>query len=234
VGASLLIHLAILGPLTLAAMGIDGPRGDDSPDVLPLYIEIEPRPLLPGEVRRTRVAPPEAPIAIVPPLPASAAGAREAPFRTPDDEEDQRPSAPAPRAAGAAPPGVAVPAGPIWRDAPDGVGDRIADSLRRGIPGCRSGVARTQAERALCEDRFAARSAGAPPITGSGDPQRDAAFAAQGARELARYEARRRPLAGGTGVVTSGECVGGNLGIGCPGAHLDPSMRQGASTTVVQ
>ena len=51
---------------------------------------------------------------------------------------------------------------------------------------------------------------------------------------MQRYEAQRRPLSGGVGVMPPQECPGSNFGVGCAGAHLDPSMRQGATTNVQQ
>ena len=55
------------------------------------------------------------------------------------------------------------------------------------------------------------------------------AFAREGARRLAEWEARRRPLSGGVGVVGPADCVGSNFGTGCAGAHaaaLDRGQHQ--------
>ncbi|WP_284222997.1 hypothetical protein, partial [Brevundimonas denitrificans] len=57
-------------------------------------------------------------------------------------------------------------------------------------------------------------------------------FAAEGARRLAQYEARRRPLAGGTGNVGPQDGVGSNFGIGVAGAHLDPSFRPDSTQNI--
>ena len=75
---------------------------------------------------------------------------------------------------------------------------------------------------------------GTAAINGTGNAARDGRFAREGAREMQRYEAQRRPLSGGAGVMPPQECPGSNFGVGCAGAHLDPSMRQGATTNVRQ
>jgi hypothetical protein len=89
-------------------------------------------------------------------------------------------------------------------------------------------------EQALCDERFneAAARAGPPgPRTlNASEARREAGFARDGAQALAQYEARRRPLSGGVGIVGPGDCPGSNLGLGCAGAHLDPALRQGATT----
>lgn len=64
-------------------------------------------------------------------------------------------------------------------------------------------------------------------ITGSGNAARDAAFAEQGARNLARHEAMRAPPAGSVGVSgASPDCVGGNLRSTCAGAYLRDSFQR--------
>ncbi|MDQ7811442.1 hypothetical protein, partial [Brevundimonas sp.] len=88
------------------------------------------------------------------------------------------------------------------------------------------------AERAVCDDRLGARAAAAAPIQGTGNPERDARFAREGARALAGYEARRRPLSGGIGVVGPQEGPGSNFGMGVAGAHLDPSLRPDSTSNV--
>jgi hypothetical protein len=110
----------------------------------------------------------------------------------------------------------------------------MARSLRQGLPGCASPELLNEMERRNCRDEFARRGAGAAPITGTGNPERDAAFAREGARRLAQWEAQRRPLSGGAGVVGPADCIGSNFGTGCAGAHLDPSMRQEAPSVIRQ
>ncbi|MFN4289170.1 MAG: hypothetical protein ACK4E3_11825 [Brevundimonas sp.] len=64
-------------------------------------------------------------------------------------------------------------------------------------------------------------------ITGSGNAARDAAFAEQGARNLARHEAMRAAPAGSVGVSgASPDCVGGNLRGTCAGAYLRDSFQR--------
>ncbi|MNL46239.1 hypothetical protein D3C87_1689340 [compost metagenome] len=141
----------------------------------------------------------------------------------------------------APPPGGAPAAGTgeitdAWRFTPEGQDGRNARALRVSPAGCPANRVLPQGERAICEERFNARAAeGAQrAITGSGNAERDARFAREGAREMQRFEAQRRPLSGGVGVMPPQECPGSNFGAGCAGAHLDPSMRQGATTNVQQ
>jgi len=150
----------------------------------------------------------------------------------PDDETDralQGPEAPA---------GVAVPRD--WTVQREATGDRMARALRNSGVGCRlRRETLTAAERAACDEAFGTAAARAAPITGSGDARRDARFAAEGARALAQYEARRAPLSGGVGVSgASADCVGSNLRGTCAGAHLGDvpgvDMRQGATTVLRQ
>ncbi|MGO4411280.1 hypothetical protein, partial [Brevundimonas sp. M-11_2] len=126
-----------------------------------------------------------------------------------------------------------------WRFAPEGQDSRNARALRTSPAGCRSTEILARGEQAICDERFNARAAeGAAraPISGSGNAQRDARFAREGAREMQRYEVQRRPLSGGVGVVGPGDCPGSNFGTGCAGAHLKDlpgvDMRQGARSTV--
>ena len=112
----------------------------------------------------------------------------------------------------------------------------MARTLRQGLIGCSTPQQLSTAERANCREDAMRRGLNAAPITGTGNPERDAAFAREGARRLAEWEQRRRPLSGGVGVVGPADCVGSNFGTGCAGAQL-PSvpgvdMRQGAETTI--
>lgn len=218
-----------------------------------------PQPAPPAPPRTAPIAPP-APLPTPPrpyvpaPAPAPPAAAeRAAPAPAPvttlrprkkdeDDAADGLPAPPAPRLANPAPgaPSAAASGVPgvsdAWRVAPEGQNGRNARALRTSPAGCPSRAVLTPSERAICDERFNARAAeGAQrPITGSGNAERDARFAREGAREMQRYESQRRPLSGGTGVMPPQECPGSNFGVGCAGAHLDPSMRQGASSNVRQ
>jgi len=84
-------------------------------------------------------------------------------------------------------------------------------------------------EQALCDDRFNAAAGRAGPLgprtLNASEARREAGFARDGAQALAEYEARRRPLSGGVGIVMSSpDCVGGNLRSTCAGAHLRPGF----------
>ena len=221
VAGSLLVHVAVLGLLGLRVVQLELPAAERV-----MLVELEPRPLLPGEALRVpRPAPspaearPAAGAATTSPAAADRPGTAETVLE-----------APVPRLASPVPGAPAPPAEiDAWRVRPRTLGDRIGQGLRTRGPGCAVRDGLTSAERTVCDERAAARVG--PTITGSGDPGRDARFAAEGARALARYEARRRPLSGGVGVVGPGDCPGSNFGTGCAGAHLTPEMRHGASTT---
>jgi hypothetical protein len=163
------------------------------------------------------------------------------------DEDETRnglPAAPVPRLATPAPGAPSAAASGVdgvssaWRVAPEGQAGRNARALRTSPAGCPSTAILTRGEQAICDERFNARAAeGAErAITGSGNAQRDARFAREGAREMQRYEQQRRPLSGGVGVLAPQECPGSNFGTGCAGAHLRDvqgvDMRQGARSTV--
>lgn len=238
IGVSAVLHVVVLGGLIIN--GIGEHRTFVPPPPPPLYIEIEPRPLLEAEQPRPRptpapVSPPEAP-------PAPAMTPREfmgirLPFqRAPrDDEEEDRPSPPAPRFVAPAPGAPAPPAAAqaeSWQVRPETMGDRVGRGLRTRGPGCASPQLLSREERAVCEDRFGERAAAAPPIEGTGNPERDARFAREGAQALAQYEARRRPLAGGVGVVGPQDGPGSNFGMGVAGAHLDPSFRPDSTENI--
>lgn len=228
--ASLILHVGVLVVVGLRT-GLDMSGYTAAPE--PLYIRIEPRPVLPGEVLR------QPPVTVIEqPREAPALG-REIRLRAPErdeDEEERRrlealrlPARPDPAAQGVE---------PRWRVTPDAVGDQVARALRSSSLACsRARSDMTPAERAACDDRFAG-AGDAPAIRGSGDPGRDEAFARQGRANIARYEAQRAPLSGGTGVVGPGDCPGSNLGMGCAGAHLRDvpgvDVRQGAETPIRQ
>jgi len=228
--AAVAINTALIAALSFTALGIEG--GDIVAAPPPIYLDIEPRPLLPDERPRVpTVTRPE-----VAPVAASASNASPAPsVRTPETEAAPRPAPLRPRLAAPAPPGAPPPAD-VWRVDPANRSGAMARSLRQGLPGCASPDLLNDAERRHCRDAFARRGENAAPITGSGNPQRDAAFAREGARRLAEWEAKRRPLSGGVGVVGPADCPGSNFGTGCAGAQLPDvpgvDMRQGAETTI--
>lgn len=217
VAASVAVHLVVLGLLGLRAVRLELPAAERV-----MLVELEPRPLLAGEALRV-----PRPV----PSPAEARPAAGAATTSAAAIDRQRTAidAPVPRLASPVPGAPAPPADvDPWRVRPRTLGERIGQGLRTRGPGCAVRDQLTRAEQAVCDERAAARVG--PTITGTGDPERDSRFAAEGARALARYEARRRPLSGGVGVVGPGDCPGSNLGTGCAGAHLAPEMRHGAST----
>lgn len=228
---SLVLHLAVLLLIGMRA-GLDMSGHRAAPQ--PLYIHIEPRPLMPGEIVR------EPPLTVIDTPRETPALAREMRARAlrliEEDEEESR------RVEALRLPVRSAPADqgvePRWRVGPDTTGDRVARALRASGLACgRPRAEMTAAERAACDDRFAG-SADVPAIRGTGGAERDAAFERQGRANMAQWEAQRAPLAGGTGVVGPADCVGSNLGMGCAGAHM-PSvpgvdMRQGAETPIRQ
>lgn len=234
IGASVVVHALVLGVLGLRAVTMDSARYPD-PEPL-IYLQIEPRPLLEDETPRARPAPASA---TAEPAPSVAEPDRSIlgirlPFQRQRDEEDQ-PSPPAPRLpASGAPAATGAPAPPAggWAVRPETMGDRVGRGLRTRGPGCDSPQLLTDAERAICDDRFGERAAAAPPIEGTGNPDRDARFAREGARALAEYEARRRPLSGGVGVVGPQDGPGSNFGMGVAGAHLDQSLRPDSTSNI--
>ncbi|MBL0969427.1 MAG: hypothetical protein IBJ02_09960 [Brevundimonas sp.] len=233
VAASVLAHALVLGGLGLRAIQMDLPPLQQERVIL---VEIEPRPLLENEQPRPRPSPAPS-VAATEPSPApstqpSVFGLR-LPFQRQPDDEDERPTPPAPRTpAGPPPAGAPAPPAGAWAVRPDTLGDRIGRGLRTRGPGCANPSILTEAERAVCDDRFGERAAAAPPIEGTGNPERDSAFARQGARALQEYEARRRPLSGGSGIVGPQDGVGSNFGIGVAGAHLDPSLRPDSTQNI--
>lgn len=133
-------------------------------------------------------------------------------------------------------PGVAIASGadPLWQVQTGTVEDRMARALRIRAMGCRAPETLSHADRAACEDRFARTAAVARALDGTGNAARDGRFAREGAAALARYEARRGPVSGGTGVTgatavgvtgISGDCAGGNLRGNCPGGLLTDGFR---------
>jgi hypothetical protein len=226
-----------VGVLAVIGLGLFETRRDLAPiDDTPIYLQMEPRPLLEGET--TRVPTPSRTRAIeTQPL----AGARPdvlAPRKR--DEDEAAPSPPAPRAAaGAAGPGTPAPAADAnpWTYRPETAEAAVGRSLRTGAGGCRIVDGHLSAsEQQLCDDRFNAGAAAGrqigPRTQTASEQRRNEQFARDGAAALRRYEARRAPLTGGVGVMGPADCVGSNFGTGCAGAHLDPSIRQGAQNLI--
>lgn len=231
---SVTLHAVVLGYLTTQAFRPAAlPPPASTERLIPL--DLAPRPLLRDEAPRAP-AQSAAPVETARSAAAVAAPSSVAGPRIPRREEDEDQAAPSARLAAPAPAGTPPATAEAWRFRPEGRNDAVARSLRQGIPGCRMLRGRmSAAEQAACDDQFNQAAGRAAPIRGTGNPERDARFAAEGARELRRYEMRRRPLSGGVGVVGPGDCPGSNFGMGCAGAHLSDvpgvDMRQGATTT---
>ena len=228
VAVSVLGHVAVFAYLGLRSMGLTIPgllQSDPDPII---YVEMAPRPLLPGEVARVRPPPERAQDVAAPALPGSTTAQPDLPFRDPTEDEES-PALPVPRV-GAPAPGSPAPLPGVegWSVRPETMGDRVGRGLRTRGPGCASPALLSAAERAICDGRFGQRAAAAAPIDDSaGSP-----FAAEGARRLADYERRRRPLSGRPGVTLPEDCVGSNLGFGCAGSHLAPEFRQDRESTL--
>lgn len=225
---SILFHAAVLAPLAIGLFAGDRPVFTEAPD-LPIFVEMEPRPLLPGETVRE-------------PTPASVAARETVPRvgepvpsvtrdRTrEDDEEEERPTVPAPRLGASPlvgpPPASADP----WQVTPESQAAAVGRSMRTGAGGCRMMDGRLSAsEQQLCDDRFNAAAGRAGPLgprtLTPSEQRRDAQFARDGAAALAEHDARRRPLSGGPGItLASPDCPGGNLRGSCAGAHLRPGF----------
>jgi hypothetical protein len=214
-GVSVVLNGALIAVLSLTALGVR----DDRPAVPPppIYLDIEPRPLLPDER-------PRAPVAARARDTARTARTQDAAPTYPSSAPTQDRPAPLRPRIPEQPPAGAPPPEETWRVNPSDNRAAMARSLRLGAAGCGAPELLNEMERRHCRERFGERAAAAPPITGTGNPERDAAFARQGARRLAQWEAQRRPLSGGVGVVGPADCVGSNFGTGCAGAHLDPSL----------
>jgi hypothetical protein len=233
IAASVALHVAVLGYMALRNFEAPALHGLSAP-VTVIPVELVPRPLLKDETPRepVRAVTPET---LVPAV-TSAASPLALPRGREKKGEDQAPAAPTGRMAATAPAGTPTPPAGAWQVQPETLHGAIARSLRQGIPGCRMMFDQlSAAEQAQCDARFNAAAGRAAPLRGTGDPERDARFAAEGARELRRYEQRRRPLTGGVGVIGPADCPGSNLGMGCAGAHLPDvpgvDMRQGARST---
>lgn len=233
-GASAVLHVVVLGLLVASGIGDRLAAVPTPPPVV--YVDIEPRPLLEDERPRPRPTPAPPRPTDQPPAPAAARRTVlnfRLPFQRDRSEEEDRPEQPTPRLASPAP---GVPAPPAsadpWQVRPETMGDRVGRGLRTRGPGCASPQLLSREERAVCEDRFGERATAAPPIEGTGNPERDAQFAREGARALAEYEARRRPLAGGIGVVGPQDGPGSNFGMGVAGAHMDPALRPDSTANV--
>ncbi len=238
-GVSLALHCVILGIIGLWHVSPSSIVPADAS--APIHLELEPRPLLPGE----RAGRPTASLA----QPADRAEATRSavqPTLSERPEDEDRPTAPSPRLASPLAPGAepTAPAGPSsgaappddrWAVRPSDLRGAVARSLRLGAAGCRALDGQLpKGEQQICDDRFneaagRARPLGPRTLSGS-EVRREDQFARDGAAALARhrdrYDRGRAPLRSGLGVVgATPDCPGGNLRSTCPGANL-PSHYQ--------
>ena len=222
--ASVVFHALVLTPLAIGLFADDPPVFTEVPDI-PIFVEMEPRPLLEGETARA-------------PTLASAAARDTAPAageavpsvardRTLEADEEDRPTPPVPRI-GASPLVAPPPASSDpWQVRPEALAAAVGRSMRTGAGGCRMMDGRlSAAEQRLCDDRFneaAGRAGplGARTLTAS-EQRRDAQFARDGAAALAAHDSLRGSRPGVGIVMSSPDCPGGNLRSSCAGAHLRP------------
>ena len=181
VSASLALHGLILTPLALNLNGAT-PERPDGLNQPPVFIDIQPRPQI-SATPRQKIGK-----ASSPPLPANTPGetARESPEPSLPAglSSDREPS----------PPVQAMDRG-RWQVRP-ATPERPRNPVPRvGTFRCRAGPERlTPVEQAECDQVFADAAARSGPIAGTGNPARDAQFAALGNQALADYDRRRAPL----------------------------------------
>ncbi|WP_271085716.1 hypothetical protein [Brevundimonas sp. NIBR11] len=224
---SILFHLAVITPMAIGLLGGDRPVFVEDPEP-PIFVEMEPRPLLQGEIARE-------------PAPASLAAREQSPAldealptvarpdtRREEDEED-RPTPPVPRIGSSPlvdpPPASADP----WQVRPEGMAAAVGRSMRTGAGGCRMMDGRLSAsEQRLCDDRFNAAAGAAGPLgprtLTPSEQRREAQFAQDGAAALAAHDSLRGGRAGPGITLASPDCPGGNLRGSCAGAHLRPGF----------
>lgn len=228
IAVSVLAHVLVLGGLASQSFHLQDVRTEPTR----VWLDITPRPLLPDETPRPRPAAAAAAAARQVETAPDASG-RAAILRRDRLNEDEDETAPSPHVAGAAPGAPTTGAVDPWRYTPETTAGAVARSLRNSPVGCDMRAGRmSAAEQQLCDDRFNERAGRARPISGTDNPERDARFAREGAAAIDRYERRRRPLAGGTGVVGPADCVGSNFGTGCAGSLLDPSLSPESTTNI--
>lgn len=223
IAASTVLHVAILTPLAVGLFRLPAAPALSSPPLV--FVEMEPRPLLNGEVARpptlaARDPETQRPLTTVLPLPSTAR-----------DEGEDQPTAPNPRIGATPQPGAPPAPTDAWQVTPEGgMAAAVSRSMRLGAGGCRMMDGRlSPAEQRVCDERFNAAAGAAGPIgprTLTPSEQRhEAQLQADAAAVWARNERRGRPMsANPPGAVISPDCPGGNLRGSCAGAHLRPGF----------
>lgn len=159
------------GLIALLSITDTRPGRPGAPAATPLYLYIEPRP---------RLAQERAPVRAVAASRTGVQGVVEDAdgVPRPDDSRMEPSAAPVPTLD----PGDAVDS--RWRVGPG--------APTRGLPlSCEEPNRLSVEARRYCDDRARRFAGTARPIAGSGDAERDAVFARQGARRLAAWEAQR-------------------------------------------
>lgn len=228
--ASVALHVLVLTPLAMRWIADDALSLAEQRQ--PVWLQIEPRPLIEGERPQPRSL--TSPETIATMVEVDTPRIVQAPIvPTPEDEEPTSQSTVSSRST-VARPELSTLSLPRWQVRPNDTAGRVAQSLRNGPVGCRMIETLTAAEHAACNQSFGQAASEAAPIEGTGNTGRDGRFAREGAAALGRYEARRGPVSGGTGIsgatgvgVTgiSGDCAGGNLRGNCPGELLRDGFR---------
>lgn len=182
VALSLGLHAVVLGSLALKAF--DPPRqyrvgSFDDPMFPrpPVYLRIEPRPLLRGETARTRETP--RPSQIVETMADAGTRLTETTGAIGSaDAGDRR--TPTPRATAPEAPAPSADVGVLpWPAAARTPGDRMARGLRTSLVGCASPDLLDAAERSVCDERLAQRASHTRELGPPPNRNRDEAFARQ-------------------------------------------------------
>ena len=195
----LVVVSAAINMALIAFLSFTGPAGrPDKPfATTPLYLDIEPRPRMAAV--RTRDA--------------SSSAAPRAMARIPSTRQNlnDEPAPTAPAVSAIAQP-LAAPSTPIVQPSSPAQRDAIARTMRQGLSDC---TALPADEHQACVDRRNRWARNAAPISGTGNAERDAMMARQGARRLAAWEAQRAEPPRG-----DPPCETPHLMAGCQGVNI--------------
>ena len=176
---SVALHVAVLAAI---GAGLSDARFVPSTEA-PIYVEMDPAPSIAGATR-TR-SPRIPPVASDVPARRNPAPATEQPRTA--SKLTEAPPVPATEV-GRSTPAPATSATPLVRPAPS----LRASSLRALCRGRLDLL--TAQQQAACDDQFSEAAGRAARIAGTGNPDRDARFAAEGDAALDAYVRRRAPL----------------------------------------